>query len=193
MKRLVGLLLLAGCAGQGPQTAYPGQYLAEHGPSALSAAPRTLIEIRPFADVPDVPPGHIGDVRDAKGAVIQSLDIAPPPGRQFSEALGAELQAAGHMVTGPGAAAVLEGGVQRFAFAGTPDKVTWDTKIQAQLAIKISYRGRSVSRAYTATCNDAGLLRPTADGVAEIAKTCITNIARQFRNDPGVAGVLAGN
>ena len=29
--------------------------------------------------------------------------------------------------------------------------------------------------------------------VAEIAKTCITNIARQFRNDPGVAGVLAGN
>ena len=81
----------------------------------------------------------------------------------------------------------------RKKFTGTPDKVTWNTKIQAQVAVKLSYRGKEAVRAYTATCNDAGLLRPTPDTVAEIAQTCVANIARQFRNDPGIAGLLSGN
>lgn len=192
MRALLLVLLLAACAGRGPQTVYPGQYVPGSGPTALSRAPRTLIEVRPILDDPTRTPGALGEVRDEKGHVVQVLTLDPPPGRQFTDAFTAELRAAGHMPSGPGPRAVLEGAVQMFRFAGTPDKLTWDSNLKAQIAITLRQGPANVSRLYTADCADAGLLRPTPDAIAQVASACIANIMRQFRNDPAMAAVLSG-
>lgn len=192
MRALPLVLLLAACASGGPQTIYPGQYVAEHGPSALSRAPRTLVEVRPIREVANQEAGEIGNTRDEKGAVVATMRLFPPPGRQFTDAFSAELEAAGHKVVGAGAPAVLEGAVQRFSFAATPDKLSWDSRVAIAVAVTLRVRGKEVNRNYTAVCNDAGVMRPSGEAASPVVTTCIANIVHQFRDDPAVGSALAG-
>jgi uncharacterized lipoprotein YajG len=191
------LLALAGCqsggVGDGGDTivTVPPYAAAPSGspPAAGSSGPVALsVRERPLGT--GELPGRIGERATVGNISMGFVTIDPPPAGLVSDALAAELRAAGHDVTAA-APSKLQADVRRFHLRTDVTPVYWDVIGEAEVGVTLSGTGPVVSSAYRANCSERTYLWPTNALMARVVTACVAGIAQDFRNDAEMARVLA--
>lgn len=192
---LLLMISLAGCASAVGDIVVPvPPHVAATTPSALSAAAPMTIDVRDLREAggTGVLPGRIGERKTIGDLSMGLVTVTPLPGRIVSNALKAELRAAGYRVGADGASAVIGGGIQQFEIHTDVTALYWDVIGTTAVSVTVTKGALSTTNHYTATCKERTYVWPSGDLIARVVGTCIDDIARQFRADTKVAQVLRG-
>jgi uncharacterized lipoprotein YajG len=184
---------LAGCTTpQTGQVVMVPAYAPGSAESPLSRAPRTIVEVRPFGELEPQPPGALANPLFADSAKLEMFVPQPSPGRLLGDAVAAELRAAGQHLGGPGSPVVVEGAAQRFVVKASKTALYWAVDVNIAAAVTARRDGRTLSHSYVARCQDVAYTAPGPQMMAPIVARCVGDIARQFRDDREMAGVIGG-
>lgn len=187
------LLLLAGCnTPQSGQVVQVPPYKPGSVASSLSRVPRAIVDVEPFAPLPAQAPGAANASVFAGSPKLEVFAVSPPPDRLLTDAITAELRAAGHQPGGPGAPVLVQGGVQRFEVKASKTSLYWAVDVQVAAAVTAQRRGRKLSHSYVSHCQDVAYTAPDATMMAPTVARCVADIARQFRDDAQMARVIGG-
>lgn len=197
MKRAwLGLLvagLLAGCnTPQSGQVVQVPPYKPGSVASPLSRVGRAIVAVAPFAELGAQAPAAPGGTVFAGSPKLEVFVVQPSPGRLLTDAIAAELGAAGHQLGGPGAPVAISGGVQRFEAKASKTALYWAVDVQVAAAVTAERGGRKLSHSYVAHCQDVAYTAPDATMMAPTVARCVADIAHQFRDDAAMAGVIGG-
>jgi uncharacterized lipoprotein YajG len=189
----LAVLDLAGCAApRSGQVVQVPAYAPGSTESPLSRVPRAIVVVRPFGELGSAAPGEGGNPRFGDAGMVETFAVAPSPGRLLHEAVSAELRAAGHQIGGDGSAVVVEGAVQRFEVKASKTSLYWAVDVNLTAAVTAMRGGRKLSHSYVARCQDVAYAAPDAGTMAPVVARCVGDLARQFRDDPEMAGVIGG-
>jgi uncharacterized lipoprotein YajG len=184
---------LAACAGVQDVVVHVAPHMAPSGPSALSSVTPTTVDVGMLAEQhgTGLLPGRIGERTTIGDVSMGTVSLAPAPEQLVTEALKAELVAAGHRAA-TGGPAVIGGEIERFDVHTDVTALYWDIVGTARIAVTVAKSTRSTVSRYDATCQERTYLWPTGDFIAQVLGQCIDDIARQFRDDAAAAHVLGG-
>ncbi|MCA0869454.1 hypothetical protein LCL97_01330 [Seohaeicola saemankumensis] len=189
-RRIAGALILAsalaGCEGVQDTSATVSQHTPNATGGAISSVPTRAITVTPFTMTRGVGvlPGRIGERTTVGNVSMGYVTLSPPPEALFTQAIKAELTAAGHGVAG--GPSRVSGTVERFALSTPATAVYWDVKIDA--ALKVTVNG--TSRRYAELCVQRTYAWPSDSLISGLANACVAKIAARFRQDKGIANAL---
>lgn len=189
----VAVACLTACAGVQDVVVHIPPHVPSAGPSALSGIPPTVVDLRTFQQPTGtgVLPGRIGERKTIGDVSMGLVTAAPAPDQVVTDAIKAELVAAGHHVT-TGAAVMLDGEIERFDLHTNVTVLYWD--VVGTVIVKLAAHGtrQSAIGVYDAVCSERTYLWPGGELIAHVLSLCVDDIARQFRNDAAVARALGG-
>ena len=168
-------------------------YEPHQGDSALHGAPETTVSIdrfRPLAAAA-AHPGRIGERKTIGNLSMGTVIVRPPPGDLIRQAFAAELEAAGHRQRDHHAAVSVSGVVKRFRLRTDPTLLYWDVVVDGVVSVTVATRIGERSRDYSTTCSERTYKEPRQEVIARVVSACIRDLANQFRNDKGLAELLA--
>lgn len=129
-------------------------------------------------------PGRIGERTTIGNMTMGYVTLNPPPESLFTEAIKAELVAAGHGVTG--GSKKVSGVVQRFALSTPATAVYWDVTIDAAIKVTIG----NTTRSYADICVSRTYAWPSDTIISEVSSKCVKGIARQFASDRSMVNAM---
>lgn len=193
---IAALVLLSACAGPaGDVRVDVPRHDPPRGTSALQAVAPLTVAMGEFRESlgTGVLPGRIGERKTVGDVSLGMVTIDPPPGRLVGEAFRAELEAAGHRLVGSGAAASVEGEVQRFNLHTDVTALYWDVIVNAAVSTTVRTSTGETTSDYSTACEERTYTWPGDDIIARVVSTCVEDLAEQFRNDESIARALAGD
>ena len=186
------LALLAGCAGPGTELQVPvppHQGVA----GAFAPAPPGAISVAAFAEPggTGVLPGAIGERSTIGDISMGQVRVSPPPARLLRDAVVADLIASGwNVLPGGPAPAELAGTVPRFALRTDATALYWDVILDAGLGVRLAAGGRQAAGDFAAHCQERTYVWPGSEIIARVVAQCVDELARDARQDAGLARAL---
>ena len=178
--------VLAGCAAVQDTTVTVPAHVADASDSVLASVSKRSVTVSPFTINRGIGelPGRIGERTTVGDVTMGYVTMSPPPEVLFTNAIAAELRAAGHAVSG--GPSRVSGEVTRFALSTPATALYWDVTIDAALAVNVNgrvstYADRCVQRTYS---------WPSDELIARVSSTCVNRIAAKFSQDRRVANAL---
>jgi hypothetical protein len=108
------------------------------------------------------------------------------------QAVTAELRAAGEQIGGEGAPVAVEGAVQRFSVKASKAGLYWALEVDVAAAVTARRGGLTLSHSYVSRCQDVAYMVPGPSNMAPLVRSCVANIAGQFRDDARMARAIGG-
>ncbi|MDU8946539.1 hypothetical protein [Ovoidimarina sediminis] len=183
---LAAAAVLAGCAGVQDTTVSVPSHAADASGSLLASVSKRAVTVAPFTIDRGVGelPGRIGERTTVGDVTMGYVTLTPPPEVLFTNAISAELAAAGHTVSG--GPSRVSGTVTRFALSTPATALYWDVTIDAAVAMNVngtslSYADRCVQRTYS---------WPSDELIGKLSRSCIASIASKFSRDRRAANAL---
>lgn len=162
---------------------------AQSVPSTLEKA---SVRVEPVRDVRVVAGRRSIGERSALGVRIGNIDVSPMPAEIIHQVLRAELTAMGHRSADTGADAVIDAQVSKFEVR-TPSTLTyWD--IHGVIAVDLGVtRGTSDRQLfhYEVNCTDRTYVSLSESLIGAVVSTCLADLGRKVREDPGLGQLLA--
>lgn len=183
---LVAAGFLAACAGVQDTTVTVPAHVADTSGSLLTTVSKRSVTVSPFTFDRGIGelPGRIGERTTVGDVTMGYVTVTPPPEVLFTNAISAELRAAGHTVSG--GPSRVSGKVTRFVLSTPATALYWDVTIDAALSVNVN--GRVVS--YSDRCVQRTYGWPSDDLIAGLSRTCVGRIADMFSRDRRVASAL---
>ncbi len=187
-------LTLAGCAGH---VAIKVDHTPPKEPTgAIASAPATAIKVVNFRDQRgDVEPIFLGRRFAAMNVPMGDVTSERPVFEIVSEAVRAELAAAGHRVVADKEAVVVSGVIKKFS-VGTPvvTALYWDVVADVSLVVEIKSAAtgaRLMSGTYEAQATERTYLNPSDKLMKSTLERALGEVMTMLRSDGAVARALS--
>lgn len=189
MRAACALVLTTVLAACGPREVPVSPHTVASTSSALSANPPRTVDLR---ELHGHVTGSIGTLTFAEGE--NQVHVKPTPGQLVADALRAELISMGHHVGVEGATATIDGNIRAF-FVFQLDSPelgygVYDLRGVIRLSVIAASGSRSATGDYKAECVAHPRFFISYTAIDQLVRTCLNDIARQFRDDQAIAQVL---
>jgi uncharacterized lipoprotein YajG len=180
-------LLLAGCGGN---VAIRVDHVPPATPTGtLASAPATAIRVTEFGDQRSGATPHlIGQRGD-----MDQVRALRPVSEIVTEAIRAELKAAGHKLVEGDEQVRISGAINRFEVKTPAATLHWDVVAEVALAVEVrpaAGTGPVVTSTYEATATERTYISPSDKLLKETLERALAEAMKLMRNDAALARVL---